>query len=144
MPTYNGPESVDLIVADDEEDNLDVCEMSLTCHGFDEDTIFRVTCGEEALEKLDEVQDGDEDRPLVLVLDLNMPPKMGGAECAEKVRQKMDSLTRKAMLVCCSAGKVDDLKAQAWASNFDHFCSKPFTPQTAEDLADEIEKWVDG
>lgn len=52
MPTFSGVEAIDLVLADDEDDNLDVAEMSLTCHGFDEDRIRRVNGGEDAIENV--------------------------------------------------------------------------------------------
>ncbi|KAF4746234.1 hypothetical protein FOZ62_029895, partial [Perkinsus olseni] len=146
MPTFSGVEAVDLVLADDEDDNLDVAEMSLTCHGFDEDRISRVNCGEDAIDNVLELQESDDvDDPVIVLLDLNMPPKMGGAEAAERIRTMMgnEELARNVMLVCCSAGRVEDLKSQSWAHNFDHFCTKPFTPQTAEELATAIEQWCE-
>jgi DNA/RNA-binding domain of Phe-tRNA-synthetase-like protein len=47
------------------------------------------------------------------------------------------------MLVCCSAGKVSDIKAQSYAKRFRYFNTKPFTPASAEELLREIETWVE-
>lgn len=39
-----------------------------------------------------ELQESDDvDDPLIVLLDLNMPPKMGGAEAAETIRKMMDN-----------------------------------------------------
>lgn len=141
-PTYSGAENIEIIIADDEEDNIDVAVMSLGMVGYDENKFAKVSCGEETIEKVKEMQAGDPDVPLVVLLDLNMPPKMGGAECA-KILKSMDGLDRPPMLVCCSAGKVSDIKLQSYSTNFVHFITKPFSPSAAEDLLVEIEKWVD-
>ena len=140
--TFNGADSVELIIADDEEDNLDVAEMSLTLAGYDESKFNKVNCGEDTIEKVKELQSGDPDVPLVVLLDLNMPPNMGGAECAT-ILDTMEGLERPPMLVCCSAGKVADIKAQSYSKHFAYFITKPFTPGSAEELLREIQKWVD-
>lgn len=139
--TFTGPENVELIIADDEEDNLDVAEMSLQLSGYDDSKFSKVNCGEDTIEKVKELQSGDPDVPLVVLLDLNMPPKMGGAECAT-ILDTTGGFERPPMLVCCSAGKVADIKAQSYAKHFAYFITKPFTPGSAEELRDAIEAWV--
>jgi CheY-like chemotaxis protein len=140
--TFTGADNVEIIIADDEDDNLDVAEMSLTLAGYDESKYIKVNCGEDTIEKVKELQSGDPDVPLVVLLDLNMPPKMGGAECAT-ILDKMEGLERPPMLVCCSAGKVADIKAQSYSQHFRYFITKPFTPASAEELLREVEKWVE-
>jgi CheY-like chemotaxis protein len=140
--SFNGADGIELIIADDEEDNLDVAEMSLTLAGYDESKFNKVNCGEDTIEKVKEMQSGDPDVPLVVILDLNMPPKMGGAECAT-ILDTMEGLERPPMLVCCSAGKVADIKAQSYAKHFAYFITKPFTPASAEELLQAVEKWVE-
>ena len=141
-PSYNGPDSVEIIIADDEEDNLDVAMMSLALAGYDEGKLVRVTCGEDTIEQVKTMQSGDTDVPLVVLLDLNMPPKMGGAECAT-ILDQTEGFERPPMLVCCSAGKVSDIKAQSYAKHFAYFITKPFSPDSASELSKEIEKWVE-
>ena len=97
--TFTGPENVELIIADDEEDNLDVAEMSLQLSGYDDSKFSKVNCGEDTIEKVKELQSGDPDVPLVVLLDLNMPPKMGGAECAT-ILDTTGGFERPPMLVC--------------------------------------------
>ena len=141
-PSFTGADNIELVIADDEEDNLDVAEMSLTLSGYDESKFFKVTCGEDTIEKVKELQSGDSDVPLVVLLDLNMPPKMGGAECAT-ILDTTEGFERPPMLVCCSAGKVADIKAQSYSKHFTYFITKPVTPASAEELLREIEKWVE-
>eukprot|EP00451_Oxyrrhis_marina_P026434 CAMPEP_0204349384 /NCGR_PEP_ID=MMETSP0469-20131031/29481_1 /ASSEMBLY_ACC=CAM_ASM_000384 /TAXON_ID=2969 /ORGANISM="Oxyrrhis marina" /LENGTH=151 /DNA_ID=CAMNT_0051335563 /DNA_START=12 /DNA_END=467 /DNA_ORIENTATION=- len=141
MSIYQGAALVDLILADDEADNLDVAEMSLVCFGFDEERIVRVDCGEDVIARVEAAQEQRAGPPLVVILDLNMPPGMGGAEAAEALRSRMDEFVRKPMLICCAAGKVGDLKAQSFANHFDDFCTKPFTPSVAQELNSSIERW---
>lgn len=139
---FNRANSVELIVADDEEDHLDVAEISFTLAGYDESKLNKVNCGEDAIEKVKELQSGDPDVPLVVLLDLTMPPKMGGAECAA-ILDTMKGLERPPMLVCCSAGKVSDIMAQSFSKHFAYFMTKPLTPSSAEELLDEIDKWIE-
>jgi CheY-like chemotaxis protein len=62
-----------LIIADDEEDNLDYASMSLILSGYNEEKVQRVTCGEDTIEKVKEMQTGEAEVPLVFLLDLHMP-----------------------------------------------------------------------
>ena len=140
--SYTGPENVELIIADDEDDNLDVAEMGLQLSGYDDSKFTKVNCGEDTIEKVKEMQSGDPDVPLVVLLDLNMPPKMGGAECAT-ILDTTTGFERPPMLVCCSAGKVADIKAQSYAKHCAYFITKPFTPASAEELKGAIEAWVE-
>jgi CheY-like chemotaxis protein len=71
---FSGPENVDLIFPYDEEDNLDVASMSLILSGYNEEKFQRVTCGEDNIEKVKEMQTGEAEVPRVVLLDLNMPP----------------------------------------------------------------------
>jgi len=140
-PSFSGADNIDIIVADDEDDNLDVAEMSLTLAGFDEGKLVKVTSGDDAIDKVKELQSGDPDIPLVVLLDLNMPPGKSGSECAIII-DGTEGYERKPMLVCCSAGKVSDIKAQSYAKHFAYFISKPFTPGLAEQLVPAIDEWV--
>jgi len=140
-PSFSGADNIEVIVADDEEDNLDVAQMGLALAGFDENKLIRVTSGDDAIEKVKELQSGDPDIPLVVLLDLNMPPGKSGSECAIII-DSTEGFDRPPMLVCCSAGKVSDIKAQSYAKHFSYFISKPFTPALAEQLVPAIEEWV--
>jgi CheY-like chemotaxis protein len=140
-PSYTGADNIDIIIADDEDDNLDVAEMGLALAGFDEGKLVKVTSGDDAIDKVKELQSGDPDIPLVVLLDLNMPPGKSGSECAI-ILDAIEGYERPPMLVCCSAGKVSDIKAQSYAKHFAHFISKPFTPALAEALKTAIEEWV--
>jgi CheY-like chemotaxis protein len=140
--SFTGPENVELIIADDENDNLDVAEMGLQLAGYDDSKFTKVTCGEDTIEKVKEMQSGDPDVPLVVLLDLNMPPKMGGAECAT-ILDTTEGFERPPMLVCCSAGKVADIKAQSYAKHFAYFITKPFTINSANELQQAIQAWVE-
>jgi CheY-like chemotaxis protein len=133
---------VEFIIADDDEDHLDVAELSLTIAGYDESKFNKVNCGEDAIEKVKELQSGDPDVPLVVLLDFNMPSKMSGAECAT-ILDTMEGLERPPMLVCCSAGKVADIKAKSYSDHFAYFITKPLTPGSAEELLPEIGKWIE-
>jgi len=140
-PTYTSVDNIEFVVADDEEDNLDVASMSLALAGCDEEKLIKVNCGDDAIEKVKELQSGDPDMPLVVLLDLNMPPGKSGSECAI-ILDGLEGLERPPMLVCCSAGKVSDIKAQSYAKHFAYFISKPFTPALGEQLMTAIEEWV--
>lgn len=133
---------VALIIGDDEEDNLDVASVSLILSGYNEEKFQRVTCGEDTIETVKEMQTRVAEVPLVVLLDLNMPPQMGGAERAT-ILDQMEGLERPPMLVCCSAGQVSDIKAQSYAKHFRYFITKSFTPASAEELLREIETWVE-
>mmetsp|Transcript_47855 Transcript_47855/g.126823 ORF Transcript_47855/g.126823 Transcript_47855/m.126823 type:complete len:153 (+) Transcript_47855:52-510(+) len=136
--------SCTLIVADDEMANRMVATGNFGLVGLDEDDeekMIEAEDGDEALEALDNAQDNED--PIIMLLDLHMPPGKGGDGAAIAVQEKWDEYKRKPFLVCCSAEVLEDLKAKPWADNFHYFAKKPLMQDVAQEIHDECQKWFE-
>jgi len=80
---------VDVIHAEDQEIFLHAAGMGLGQQGILTENISVAEDGLAAMELLLEAQTSDEERPLLLLLDLRMP-NMGGLECAKRAREMAD------------------------------------------------------
>jgi len=93
-PTFTSVDNIEFVVADDEEENLDVASMSLALSGCDEEKLVKVNCGDDAIEKVKELQSVDPDMPLEFLLDLNMPPGKSGSGGIGKTSNVSELLRR--------------------------------------------------
>jgi CheY-like chemotaxis protein len=130
------PEKVDVVLADDEFVNLTVAAMGLGSAGFDDDRIFQVESGDDAISQVRALQ-GEGSGPILVILDLHMPGGMDGHEAAAVLCA--ETFQRKPFLVCCSSEIVDDLKTRPWASRFHHFAPKPLVSVAVTDMVDAFE-----
>mmetsp|Transcript_82264 Transcript_82264/g.209071 ORF Transcript_82264/g.209071 Transcript_82264/m.209071 type:complete len:294 (-) Transcript_82264:70-951(-) len=96
---------VKLIFAEDDFVFQEIAKPAILRAGIPDDSVFMAENGEEALEFLDQLQSGDINDPIVMLLDMRMPT-MDGDTAAKKVQelQAAGKLKREPYLVCCSAG----------------------------------------
>lgn len=100
-----------ILVVDDEREIRDLLEINLLNEGY---TVFKASCGEEALEILDE-----EDIHL-MVLDIMMP-KMDGLEVCRRTREKYN------IPILMLSAKAEDMdKIQGIMTGADDYVCKPF------------------
>ena len=131
-------EKVDVVLADDEFVNLTVAAMGLGSAGFDDDRIFQVESGEDAIAQVKALQ-GEGSGALLVILDLHMPGGMDGHEAAAVLASQQANFVRPPFLVCCSSEIVEDLKTRPWASRFHHFAPKPLVSTAVTDMVDAFE-----
>lgn len=106
-----------VLIADDEEDVLDLVELHLKREGLE---VVRATNGLEA------VRLAKEARPDLLVLDIMMPG-MDGVAVLKRLRQK-DS-TRHLPVIMLTARSQQGDKVQGLESGADDYVTKPFSPR---------------
>ncbi|GKU23340.1 response regulator transcription factor [Clostridium folliculivorans] len=100
-----------ILVVDDEREIRDLLEINLLNEGY---TVFKASCGEEALEILDK-----EDIHL-MVLDIMMP-KMDGLEVCRRTREKYN------IPILMLSAKAEDMdKIQGIMTGADDYVCKPF------------------
>jgi len=131
---------VDVILADDEITNRVVAAMNLPIGGFSEERIHECEDGEEAMNLLSELQECEDETPIVVLLDLHMPGGMDGNIAAIRIRENIDKYTRKPFLVCCSAEVIEQLRERPWASAFHYFAAKPLLETVIQEMAEECDK----
>ena len=132
---------IDIILADDEITNRVVAAMNLSLSGFQEERIHECEDGEEAITKLTELQESDDDAPVIVLLDLHMPGGLDGNIAAQRIRRDLGKYTkRKPFLVCCSAEVVEQLKERPWAPAMHSFAAKPLLESVIQGMIDECEK----
>ena len=134
------PAKVDVVLADDEFVNLTVAAMGLGSAGFEDEKIYQVESGEDAISKLNELQ-SEAGGPILVILDLHMPGGMDGNEAAIQIRDAYNSFKRKPFLVCCSSEIVDDLKTRPWAVHFHHFAPKPMVSYAVSEMVEAFEEF---
>jgi CheY-like chemotaxis protein len=133
--------TIDIILADDEMTNRTVAMMNLCLAGFEDERIHECEDGEEAILKLEELQDSGITTPVIVLLDLHMPGGMDGNIAALKIRESMNKYAkRKPFLVCCSAEVIEQLKQRPWASAMHTFAAKPLLESVIQDMMDECNK----
>ena len=133
--------SIDIILADDEITNRVVGVMNLGIAGFDECRIHEVEDGEEAISKLEELQESDSDSPIICILDLHMPGGMDGNVAGIRIRENIAKYSkRKPFLVCCSAEVVEQLKERPWAWAMHSFAAKPLLDCVIQEMIQECER----
>ena len=131
----------DIILADDEVTNRVVAAMNLGMAGFEEDRIHECEDGEEAINILNELQESDDDAPVIVLLDLHMPGGIDGNIAALRIRKDMDKYSkRKPFLVCCSAEVVEQLRERPWANAMHSFAAKPLLESVIQEMIEECEK----
>lgn len=105
---------------------------------------FLVEHGKEAIEKLIELQDGDEEYPILMVLDKQMPT-MGGEKCAETVKEMKAKreLRRVPFIVCCSAvyGKEVSVDLELVHQVFNITLPKPLDDTKVKMILNKCEEW---
>lgn len=97
-------EQIDVIHADDDEMFVEISKHGLAQFGIPPENVTRAEDGLAAMEQLLAAQAGDERRPLLLLLDVQMP-NMDGQECALRTREMLcrEILQRPPFLVGCSS-----------------------------------------
>jgi CheY-like chemotaxis protein len=132
---------IDVILADDEVTNRVVAGMNLSMAGFDEERIHECEDGEEAINILTELQDSEDDAPVIVLLDLHMPGGLDGNIAALRIRKDIDKYTkRKPFLVCCSAEVVEQLKERPWAPAMHSFAAKPLLDSVIQEMIEDCNK----
>ena len=102
-----------ILIAEDDEDSLDMLSRRLTLQGFD---IVTAKTGSEA------VAMAERDMPDVIVMDLNMPG-MTGWEAARAI--KASPATAKIRIIALSAHATSGDHDEAYQAGCDAFESKP-------------------
>jgi two-component system KDP operon response regulator KdpE len=103
--------SATILVVDDEPQIRRVLRTSLTSHGY---TIAEARSGEEALERI------REERPDLILLDMNMPGIGGLAACRE-IRESLDT-----PIIVLTVRNAEKDKVQALNAGADDYVVKPF------------------
>lgn len=105
-----------VLVAEDDEDILDLVELSLQQDGYD---VITARDGQEALRL------GGERRPALALLDVQMP-KIDGYEVTRRLRA--DHATRGMAIIILTASVRDTELVRAFDAGADDFLRKPFSP----------------
>ena len=105
-----------VLVAEDDEDILDLVELSLQQDGYD---VITARDGQEALRL------AGERRPALALLDVQMP-KTDGYEVTRRLRA--DHATRGMAIIILTASVRDTELARAFDAGADDFLRKPFSP----------------
>ncbi|RKX99701.1 hypothetical protein DRP77_12825 [Candidatus Poribacteria bacterium] len=103
-----------ILVVDDEEDILDLVEMSLTADGFE---VITARDGPEALRKV------REEEPDLILLDISMPG-MDGYEVMERL--KGDKRTSSIPIIMLTAASQKEDKVRSFSAGADDYVVKPF------------------
>lgn len=103
--------SATILVVDDEPQIRRVMRTSLTSHGY---TIAEARSGEEALERI------REERPDLILLDMNMPG-MGGLAACREIRESLDT-----PIIVLTVRNAEKDKVQALNAGADDYVVKPF------------------
>jgi DNA-binding response OmpR family regulator len=106
-----------VLVADDEEDVLNLVALQLERHEFD---VVRAANGTEALEL------AQQERPDAAVLDVMMPG-LNGYEVVSEMRKAEETKHIPVLLLTARAGGVDVM--HGYEVGADDYLKKPFTPQ---------------
>jgi DNA-binding response OmpR family regulator len=113
-----------VLVADDEEDVLNLVALQLERHEFD---VVRATNGTEALDL------AQRERPDAAVLDVMMPG-LNGYEVVSQMRKGEETKHIPVLLLTARAGGVDIM--HGYEVGADDYLKKPFTPQ---DLIEHVQ-----
>jgi two-component system CheB/CheR fusion protein len=124
-PAATVPQSLRVLIADDNRDGAETLGMFLGLSGHD---VVLAHTGAEALEVASRY------RPDVAVLDIGMPV-LNGYEVAKSIRREAwgSNLT---LIAVTGWGQEDDKRA-AYAAGFDHHLTKPVDPEQLERLMAE-------
>ncbi|HID56529.1 TPA: response regulator [Candidatus Poribacteria bacterium] len=113
-----------ILIVDDEEDILDLVDLSLTADGFD---VITARSGPEALEKV------KEEMPDLILLDISMPD-MDGYEVMRRL--KGDRRTSSIPIIMLTAASDKRDKVRSFSAGADDYVVKPFD---ADELTARIE-----
>lgn len=109
-----GPGLKRVLVADDDEDIVELLRINLEAHGYE---VSAVGDGQAALDAV------RADRPDLLVLDWMMPVKDGMQALAEL---KADESLKDLPVVMITAKTTDDDVWEGWQAGADFYITKPF------------------
>jgi DNA-binding response OmpR family regulator len=112
-----------VLVAEDDDDILDLVELRLRQDGYD---VITARDGQEALRL------AGERRPALALLDVQMP-KVNGYDVTRRLRA--DDATRRMAIIILTASVRDTELARAFEAGADDFLRKPFSPS---DLAARV------
>jgi DNA-binding response OmpR family regulator len=112
-----------VLVAEDNDDILDLVELRLRQDGYD---VITARDGQEALRL------AGERRPALALLDVQMP-KVNGYDVTRRLRA--DDATRRMAIIILTASVRDTELARAFEAGADDFLRKPFSPS---DLAARV------
>jgi DNA-binding response OmpR family regulator len=115
--------AVVVLVAEDDDDILDLVELRLRQDGYD---VITARDGQEALRL------AGERRPALALLDVQMP-KVNGYDVTRRLRA--DDATRRMAIIILTASVRDTELARAFEAGADDFLRKPFSPS---DLAARV------
>lgn len=136
--------SLSIIFAEDDLVFREIALPAITKVGIPEEHVMLAEHGQEALDALQELQDGNPDDPIVMLLDMRMPT-MDGNTCARKVKELKDQgrLKRIPYLVCCSAGveQVSFGDEDGQSSIFHITMPKPFSNKEVNLVMKNAEAW---
>jgi DNA-binding response OmpR family regulator len=115
-----------VLVADDEEDVLNLVALQLERHEFD---VVRAANGTEALEL------AQQERPDAAVLDVMMPG-LNGYEVVSEMRKAEETKHIPVLLLTARAGGVDVM--HGYEVGADDYLRKPFKPQELREHVDAL------
>lgn len=108
------PDSLKILMADDEPDVLDIMAKKVAQAGY---IVITAHDGEEALAKI------KNEHPDVILLDLNMP-KMDGFTVLKHIRENPPGPKWQPVIIVSARTELDDMK-QGFSLEADHYIPKP-------------------
>lgn len=117
-----------LLIADDEETNIAILTRRLKREGY---SIIDASDGEDAIEKLTGMIETPSDKPIVVLMDINMPI-MNGIDATRILKEKYKDLPIIAVTACVTDSF--DYKGHG----FDQLCMKPVN---FDELINKIESF---
>jgi two-component system alkaline phosphatase synthesis response regulator PhoP len=121
-------DSKKILVADDNQDVLDIVSLALEGEGFE---VLSAKDGTVALKKAKEI------KPHLLLLDIMMPEKDGFEVCSAL---KQDSGTSDIIIIMMTAKADPDSRQRGFAAGANDYLTKPIDPQ---ELVHRIHHYLD-
>lgn len=112
-----GKKDINILIADDEKDILDLIEYNLSKEGYN---VYTANDGQEVLDKVDKV------KPSLILLDIMMP-KLNGIDVCYELRQ--NKKYKDTIIAFLTARDEDFSQISAFESGGDDFISKPIKPR---------------
>jgi len=141
MPRTFDPSTLTVVYAEDDMVFREIALPAITKVGIKEDNILTAEHGLEALDYLNDLQDGNPGDAIVMLLDVNMPV-MDGNTCAKKVRalEAEGKLRRLPFLVCCSSG-VEQVTFGGGGDIYHITMPKPFSDKEVDLVLTKAKEW---
>lgn len=107
-------EKIKILIADDEQEVLEIMARKVARHGFD---VVTANDGQEAWDKI------CSDSPDIILLDLTMP-KMDGFEVLKELREHPPSDKWQPVIIISARHELEDIQ-KGFSYDADHYISKP-------------------